>query len=374
MATKKKRSAVSSAKLTKAKGTTKKGEKKSPVDLDAIARAVEGKKGSGIRVLRFVDDDVTGHVSRVLCTGVLAIDRATGIGGLPSGRLVECYGQEDTGKTTATDHIIAATQQQGGVAAVVDTEEKKDVNYARKIGVKVDELLVIQPERKTFEATTTAVLNLLDHWVKNNLHQTPLTIVWDSIAGTPMESELPDGEKEVKPAEAAKFLSGFMRPLMAMLGKAKAHLVVVNQQYEQIGGFSPKPGVRRKTYGGKAIRYHATMRFEFIRTGQLKGPGGQVLGIEGIVKPFKNNLGPPTEGVEYGIMYGVGFDNMHSVFTRLKDFGVIKSGGGFYHFAHQLPDGTLVHDRWQGGHLGLGQMVANSPSLFASLVDAYQKL
>lgn len=343
--------------------------KKKQVKKDLIAdfrQQVEAD--SGMEVVPFDSDAVIGHVTRVCPTGSLAIDRATGIGGLPFGRFVEVYGQPQCGKTTFTDHVLAQTQMMGGVGAVCDVEEKKDLKYAQSIGVNTKDLLLLQSPTgtfKTFESVLRAIEASLDYWIKNKVDK-PITIVWDSLAATPTETELEDvGSKE--PGLPARHMRRAMRRLTQKVAQANALVLVTNQQFEKIG-FSRTPGVRRSTYGGAAIRYHATMRLELVRTGWLTLSNGENVGIEGIVKPFKNNLSPPNNNQAYAILYGNGFDNYWTLFQKLKEHRYITSGGAWYTLGIQGEQPL----KFQRGFLGLGQVLAENPPLFQKCLDIYQ--
>ena len=399
MATKKRTGPVSSPK-TAAKKPVKADKKvvlktKSPED---DLREAIGAGDGVIEAIAFSDEAVIGHVKRVCSTRSLALDKLTGYWGLPFGRIIEISGKEQSGKTTAVQQIAAETQSMGGVVALYDTEEKWDRVYARLCGVDVDRCLSIQPTNvkpeeeedgdestketkkeakakkkkdasrgnKTIEDGIAAIDRALQAWIDKG-HKIPLTIIWDSIAGTPTQSELAD-LTDKQPGVAARELRRAMRVLTSKVARAGCLLVLVNQTYEKIQtfGFGPKS----TTYGGGAIRYHATMRFEFVRTGYLKHTNGTVLGIEGEAKLIKNSLG--AQGVvSYAIAHGRGFDNAWTLLEKLKEakYVTVKPGGN-YVFAVQ-GEAPVV---WKGGFAELDSMMRADPNLTARLVSIFKAI
>lgn len=336
--------------------------------LAELAQAISGKDNYA-EVLRFDDAHVVGHVRQLCSTRSIAVDAASNVGGFPFGRLVEVFGQEQVGKTTLTDQVIASTQAMGGIAAVYDSEEKKDRKYSEALGVDASKLLAIQPPNKTVEAAIETTRRAVDHWFAEGLAgKVPLTIVWDSVAGMPTSEEI-ENPTTKQPGVAARELRRAMRQLIGKVARAQALFLVVNQQYEKIGGFSPTPGVKRSTYGGGGIRYQATMRIELIRTGQLKGVGGVAVGSEGICRFFKNNLAAPRDE-EFAIEWGKGFVNAWSIVEKLKAHRYITSGGGWYEFAEQGAEPV----RWQGGWQGLASLLEQDAALYQRMAERFMQM
>lgn len=393
-ATKPKRTPVSSPRGKSLVGrarVSKRAAKRSP--FDTLQHSVAGKD-SYAQVLRFSDDDVLGHVRKLVSTRSIAIDAATNVGGFPFGRVVEVYGGETVGKTTLTDHVMAEVQAIGGVCAVYDSEHKKDRNYSQALGVNIRELGALEPleeyeeevehkggkvkkqkghrvGNKTVEAAIEVTRRALEGWITDgHANVVPLCIVWDTVAGMPTLDEILNPTSE-RPGVAAKQLRRAMRQLIGLNSRAGALLCIVNQQYEKIGGGIGFGGVKRSTYGGGGIRYHSTMRLEMIRTGSLKGPGGVVMGLEGLVRIYKNGMAAPRDE-EYAIQWGLGVNNAWSIVEKLTAAKYIVQPKGSSWQTFQVQGGEPV--TWQGGWYGLSQLFVQHPTLYAQMAVIYQGL
>lgn len=333
---------------------------------EELAQAISGDVKVGIiQAIRFSSDDVIGHVSRVCPTGSLALDKATAVGGLPFHRVVEVYGKESVGKTTLMKLVAANTQKLGGVVALCDPEEKWDRPYAVRLGCDITKIIAIQPEQKTIASTIIAFDRALQLWIDQKKTE-PLTLIWDSVAATATQEEL-DDLKSKQPGVAAKEIRRMMRVLTGKLARAGALLACTNQTYDIIGGFGHGP--KTATSGGRAIRYHATLRIELIRKEHLK-IGEHIVGIVGIARVYKNSMGIPRDE-EYAISGLRGFDNAWTIFTALKAVGVLQSAGaGYYTLA--LPEGSPL--KWQGGFAQLDMMMREDPALAAKLTAMYVAL
>lgn len=340
-----------------------------PDVLRGVADAMSAKSDT-MEVLRLSDDAVTGHVTQLCSTRSIAIDRATG-GGLPFKRLVEVFGPEQCGKTTLLDHVFAQTQAMGGAAAVYDAEEKKDRGYAQAIGVDIAALLAIQPEAKTVESGVGALCTALDYWIAHGYAgRIPLTVGWDSVAATPVQEEL-DNPGTQQPGMAAREWRKALRLMTGKIARAGALVVLINQQYEKIGGPpSFGAGPRKSTYGGGGPRYHASLRLELVRTGALKDVRGNPCGVECLVKVAKGsvNLGErPATDEKFAVQYGRGINNAWSILERLKGSGHITSGGGWYQYAVQGQEPV----RWQGGWQGLTELLNQHADLMRAMAAVY---
>jgi recombination protein RecA len=330
------------------------------------------KKVQTVQILTFADENVVGHVKGVVSSQSIAIDKSVGIGGLPRGRLIEVSGLDSTGKSTLVAHVVAQAQKLKGVAMVVDTEEKMDEDYVQKIGVKTKNLVIIQPKRKTFEAVLDAITDALDHWIEEGLEDIPLIIAWDSVGATPTASEYDKSmDDNAQVGGASKLLSGAMRTLTGRLAQSNAMLLAVNHVYTDIKtGFAARFGSKRVTYGGKAIRFHATVRLEFVRTGWVKLNDGTIVGIEVLCKPIKNNVAAPMNEQKLAILWGIGFDNVVPLYWKLQEHKYITGSGGWYRFA--TSDGEDV--KFQSGFIGFGEKVTADPELFQKCVQIYNAL
>lgn len=344
---------------------------KTTIKVDPVAEfrdAVQGKDKM-IDVLSFSSEDIIGHVQGVISTQSLALDKVTGVGGLPRGRLVEIFGGETVGKTTVTDHVMAEIQRVTGVAAVYDSEEKKDRKYASNIGVDIDRLQGIQPkEHKTIGALIVATSRAVERWIERGLWDVPIGIIWDSVGGTATEEEIADPSNK-QPGVAAREIRRAMRSLVGKIARSRALLLMVNHEYAKIGqaafGFGPK----KTTSGGGGIRYHASLRLELVRVGALKDSSGNNVGIEVLCKTAKNSMAAPREG-SFAIQYGRGIVNAWSIMESLKEAKYITSAGGYSTFHPQGRAPT----QWKGGWQGLNDLCVAHPQLYGELAAIYNAL
>lgn len=353
----------------------KKPAKKAEFDL-ASFQAGLSEAVPEAEVLHFSDENVVGHVSGYLDTGSIAINKAIGakVGamGVPRGRITEILGEESTGKTTFCAHVMADCQKQGGVAFVVDTEEKMDEKYTRALGVDVDKLVIIQPKAKTFEKVIDAIRYTLEHWLEKGLQQVPSVIVWDSLGATPTESEMDKQMGESGTVGGlSKGLSRAMRTLTGSIAQANTALIVTNHQYTDIptNPYAARFGAKKKSYGGKAIRYHACLRLELKRIGTVDLPDGRKVGNKIVCRPIKNQLAPPDQEQTLAVTWGVGFDNTVMLFEALKDAKKITFGGSWYTLKTPTREA-----KFQQRFIGLGQRFFEDPTLRAEAIDMYMEL
>jgi recombination protein RecA len=352
----------------KAQAKRERGEKTRGIRKDAVAeyRAAMAK-GGVVEVLRLSDDDVLCHVRRYVSTQSLELDRAIGPPGIPCGRITEISGDEATGKSTLVDHILAQTQKEGGIAVLVDTEETRSLEYSRKIGVNVDELLILQPTVKSLESVITATEDTIEFWAKREPDRL-LTIAWDSVAATPSIRELDGVIEKQEPGLAARVLRAAMRRLSTRIAQRDVALVLVNQHYTKIGKVFGDPFV---TYGGSGIRYHATLRIRLERGERIKRADGTIIGFLGRARILKSKLGGSRYKAELAIIDGVGIDNVYSIHERFQKEGFIRAGGGWNTMTLEGMEEPL---RWQRGHEGLVDLCTQDPALFERLVSVYQTL
>ncbi|MCB9687835.1 MAG: recombinase RecA [Alphaproteobacteria bacterium] len=282
--------------------------------IDAAIASIERQFGRGA-IMRYGDSEVprVGSIS----TGSLGLDIALGIGGLPRGRVVEIYGAEASGKTTLALQTIAQSQRKGGTAAFIDAEHALDPNYARALGVKVDELLISQPDHGE------QALEIAETLVRSGAID---VVVVDSVAALVPKSELEGDIGDVQPGAQARLMSQALRKLTGAIHKSDAIVIFINQVREKIGVMFGSP---KTTSGGNALKFYASVRMEVTRIGSIK-KGEEVMGNRTKVKVTKNKLAPPFRQVEFDIMYGQGV----SAEAELVDLGILtgivrKSGSWF---------------------------------------------
>ena len=263
----------------------------------------------------------------VIPTGSIALDVALGVGGLPRGRIIEIYGPESSGKTTLTLHAIANVQQQGGIAAFVDAEHALDPEYAKSLGVNIDELLVSQPD------TGEQALEIADMLVRSG--SVDLVVV-DSVAALVPRAEIEGEMGDSHVGLQARLMSQALRKLTGGLNATGTTMIFINQLREKIGVFFGSP---ETTAGGKALKFYASVRLDIRRIETLK-EGSDAVGNRTRVKVVKNKMAPPFKQAEFDILYGTGISREGS----LIDFGVEhnlvrKSGAWFTYEGDQLGQG-----------------------------------
>ena len=263
----------------------------------------------------------------VIPTGSIALDVALGVGGLPRGRIIEIYGPESSGKTTLTLHAIASVQRQGGIAAFVDAEHALDPDYAQKLGVNIDELLVSQPD------TGEQALEIADMLVRSGSLD---LVVIDSVAALVPKAEIEGEMGDSHVGLQARLMSQALRKLTGGLNQTGTTMIFINQLREKIGVFFGSP---ETTAGGKALKFYSSVRLDIRRIETLK-EGTDAVGNRTRVKVVKNKMAPPFKQAEFDILYGTGISREGS----LIDFGVEhdivkKSGAWFTYDGDQLGQG-----------------------------------
>ncbi|MCE9518445.1 MAG: recombinase RecA [Verrucomicrobia bacterium] len=283
-------------------------------NLELAIQQIQKDYGEGA-IMRMGEDT---HVDiAVIPTGNLLIDQALGIGGFPRGRIVEVYGPESSGKTTLTLTVIAQAQKAGGLAAFIDVEHALDPTYARKLGVKMEELLVSQP------SSGEEALRICETLVRSNALD---VIVLDSVAALVTRQELEGEIGDSTVGAQARLMSAAMRKLTAIIAKARTCCIFTNQIREKIGVMFGNP---ETTPGGKALKFYASVRIDIRRIGAIKNADGTVMGNRTRVKVVKNKLAPPYTEAEFDLMYNEGISGVGSMLDLALDYDILQKRGSW---------------------------------------------
>jgi len=285
--------------------------------LEAALSQIEKHFGKG-SIMKLGQNDKAIDVEAI-STGSLGLDIALGIGGLPRGRVVEIYGPESSGKTTLALHVVAEAQKNGGICAYVDAEHALDPSYARKLGVKVEDLLISQPD------TGEQALEITDTLVRSGAID---VLVIDSVAALTPKAELEGEMGDSLPGLQARLMSQALRKLTGSISKSKCMVIFINQIRMKIGVMFGNP---ETTTGGNALKFYASVRLDIRRIGQIKA-NEEAVGNQTRVKVVKNKIAPPFKQVEFDIMYGEGISKTGELVDLGAKAGVVEKSGSWFAF------------------------------------------
>lgn len=310
--------------------------------LESAMKQIEKKYGAGA-VMRLGEN---AHLKvDVISTGSLTLDIATGIGGLPKGRIIEIYGPESSGKTTLALHCIAEAQKAGGEAAFIDAEHALDPIYAANLGVDVDSLLVAQPDYGE------QALEITEQLVSSGAVD---IVVVDSVAALVPKSEIEGDMGDSHVGQHARLMSQALRKLAGTVNKTNCIIIFINQLREKIGVIYGNPEV---TTGGRALKFYSSIRIDVRKAEQLKN-GTEILGSRTKVKIVKNKVAPPFKSAEFDIMYGTGISKDGEILDMAVEYDIIHKGGSWFSYGDK---------RLGQGRDNVKAMIKNDPDFAAEL-------
>jgi recombination protein RecA len=284
--------------------------------IDATIREIQGKFGEG-SIMRLGEAPKVNI--DVIHTGSIGLDEALGVGGLPRGRIIEIYGPESSGKTTLTLQVVAEAQKAGGVCAFIDAEHAMDPEYAKKLGVDIQNLLISQPSHGE------QALDIVDSLVRSGKID---VVVIDSVASLTPKDEIEGDMGDHHVGKQARLMSQALRKLTAIAAKSKTVIIFINQVRMQIGVMFGNP---ETTPGGKALKFYSSVRIDIRKTAQIK-KGDEVVGARTKVKVVKNKVAAPFRTTEFDIIYNEGISREGEILALGEKFNIIKKTGQTYEY------------------------------------------
>jgi len=302
------------------KEVSKESSKEKDKAVELAVSQIERQYGKGA-IMKLGADAMLGEIP-VVSTGSLSLDLALGVGGLPKGRVVEIFGPEASGKTTLALHAVAEIQKKGGVAAFIDAEHALDVHYAKKLGVKTDDLLISQPD------TGEQALEIAEILIRSNAVD---VIVIDSVAALVPKAEIEGDMGDAHMGLQARLMSQALRKLTATISKSNSLLVFINQIRMKIGIMFGNP---ETTTGGNALKFYASVRLDIRRMAAIK-QGQDVIGSRTKVRIVKNKVAPPFKEVEFDLIHGEGISREGDVLDLAADKNIVEKSGTWYSYQGQ---------------------------------------